>query len=97
MARNFANRFNEIEIERSLMKDFLVDIAKKISSGKTVFLKNRLTLIFLLMKMAKYVKDTDPDFLDLIHVSQHGSTSLPYFIPSFHYTDHPYYQDLNKM
>ena len=97
MAKNFANRFTEISINLYNRKPFLFEMAKKISSGKAVFLKNKLTLIFFLIRMAKYVKDEDPDFLDLIHVSQHGSTSIPYFIPSFQYPDSPIYRDMNKM
>ena len=97
MARNFKKRFKEIDINLHLDKQFLTQMAFNISNGKAVFIKNRSTLIFMLMLMAKYVKDFDPEFLDHVHISRHGSTSLPYFIPVFHTSDHPYYRDLNNV
>ena len=97
MARNFKTRFNKIEINRWLTKEFLTEMAMNISTGKAVFIKNRSTLIFLLMNMANYIRDIDTDFLDHVHVSRHGSTNLPCFIPSFHSSDHPYNQDLDKV
>ena len=97
MARNFKKRFKEIDINLHLDKQFLTQMALNISNGKAVFIKNRSTLIFMLMLMAKYVKNFDPEFLDHVHISRHGSTSLPYFIPVFHTSDHPYYRDLNNV
>ena len=97
MARNFKERFNEIPIDNWLSKQFCIDMAKNISTGSAVLVINKLTLIFTLMRMAKYVKDEDPDFLDHVHVSKDGSTDLPYFIPSFNEFHHPYHQDLNKV
>ena len=97
MARNFKKRFNEIDINVHLDKEFLTQMAMNISNGKAVFIKNRSTLIFMLMIMAKYIKDLDPNFLDHVHISQHGSTNLPYFIPVFHSSNHPYYRDLNNV
>ena len=72
-------------------------MSKRISRGEVVLIKNKLTLIFLMMKMAQYNKDTIPDFLNNIHLSRHGSLYLPYFIPSFRSADHSYYQDLSLM
>ena len=71
MARNFKTRFNKIDINRWLDKEFLMEMAMNISTGKAVFIKNRSTLIFLLMKMANYIRDIDIDFLDHVHVSRH--------------------------
>ena len=97
MARNFAKRFTEMSIDVSTTPDFLLEMGKNISSGKGVFLKNRLTLIFLMMKMATVIRDIEPDFVDHVHVSRHGSTSIPYFIPSFLHAFHPIYYDMNQM
>ena len=97
MARNFAERKHEIPTDEWMDKSVLTDLAMNISNGKAVLVKNKLTLIFLLMKMAKYVEHKDPYFLDKVHLSEKGSTSLPYFIPSFHPPGHPCYRDLNKV
>ena len=97
MARNFADRQNMQDFDKWMDKEFLIDMANNISSGKAVFIKNKLLLIFLLMRMANYVKQKDPHFLDKVHLSRKGGTSLPYFIPSFLSSDHPYYKDLNKV
>ena len=97
MARNFAKRFKEISIDMFMKEPFLVKMAMNILNGKAVFLKNRLFLIFILMRMARFIKDKNPDFLDHIHVSRYGSTSIHFFIPSFHYPDHPVYRDMNKV
>ena len=97
MAKNFAERFKKIPINNWLSKDFCIEMARNISTGNAVLVINKLTLIFTLMRMAKYVKEEDPDFLDHVHVSKDGSTDLPYFIPSFNDFHHPYHQDLNKM
>ena len=97
MARNFAKRFKEISIDLFMKELFLVKMAMNILNGKAVFLKNRLFLIFILMRMARFIKDKNPDFLDHVHVSRYGSTSIHFFIPSFHYPDHPVYRDMNKV
>ena len=97
MARNFKKRFKEISIDYWLSKEFHMEIAKNISTGNAVFVMNKLSLIFALMRMAEDVKDEDPDFIDHVHVSRYGGTDLPYFILSFEYFNHSFHQDLNKM
>ena len=97
MARNFKKRFNKITLAYWLSENFYIEMAKNISTGKAVFVLNKLSLIFALMRMAKDIEEKEPDFFDHVHVSRYGSTDLPYFIPSFNNFNHPYYQDLNKM
>ena len=97
MARNFKNRFIKISGAYWLSEEFHMEMAKNISTGNAVFVMNKLSLIFALMRMAQDVKDEDSEFLDHVHVSRHGSTDLPYFIPSFKNFDHPFHQDLNRM
>ena len=97
MARNFKKRFKEMPIDHWLTKQFCIKLAKNISTGNAVFVINKLTLVFFLMRMAQHVELEDPDFLDHVLVSRYGSADIPYFIPSFNYFHHPYHQDLNKM
>ena len=62
MARNFAERYEGLKIDMWMNKEFLTDLAMNITRGDAVFIKNKLTLIFLLMRMAIYNRDTIPGF-----------------------------------
>ena len=97
MAKNFKKRFKEMSVDYWLGNEIYRDMATNISQGKAVLVRNKLALIFVLIRMAKRIKDEEPDFLDNIHVSRYGSTDLPYFIRSLNDFHHPFHRDLNKM
>ena len=95
--KEFANKMNIIQYPNIMNDSYLKQLSHDMTSGRSAFVLAKQVLTFILLRMAGLVRQSEPAFLDNIHVSKRGGMVSPYFITSMLDNEHPYLTSINNL
>ena len=95
MALDFKARIDAINVAEQFRKPFLQRLVNELSSGKSAFVNNRLSLIFFMIEISKFKKSGN-EFLESMHISKSGGPTLPYFMGTNVKNSEPFLQSFDE-
>lgn len=101
MAKNFRKRITKISFDDWENPLLWSDWAEQLYSGKIALIMNRYRLVFRIVEFSRIIEENHDingqQFIDNLHVSRKGGSSLPFFIISLLEPNHKHYKTLDHL